>query len=164
VVFQNDDSEVVKTYTLSELESLKDAIVRDKYSVMEIGWIEGLDLWKVVKDAAKGNETLLNSLSSAESVKVVASDAYEVDLKSIFGNEGLENGIQNEDGKMMPIMLCYGTKGYPNVPTSNSDGYNSDADNAYGPIRVITETSSQSSMKYCVKVVVKVSGSGNIVL
>lgn len=164
VVIQNDTGEYAKTLTIEELESISDAVVRKKYAVMEIGWCEGLDLWKVVKYACRDNADVLNALPDAESVKVVASDAYEIDLKSIFLNDGLENGIKNEDGEMMPIILAYGVKGFPNVSRPTDDGYDDNADNTYGPLRVITETSSQSSMKYCIKVVVKIPGSGDIEL
>ena len=58
------------------------------------------------------------------------------------------------------MLMCYGTKGYPNVIRPTDDGYVEDADNAYGPLRIIVEKSSQASMKNCVKMEIKLPGEG----
>ena len=118
--------------------------------------------------AASGNSDLLTAtspvpgLSEAESVVITAPDGYQIDLVSFFLLKGVESGTKSDDGKMLPILLCYGQRGYANVETSNDDGYIEEIDNAYGPLRIIVEKSSQASMKHCVSLYVKVPGDGDL--
>ena len=176
VTIANDANSWTHTFTINELEQYTDAIFRDKFTVLELGQCEGLDLWKFVKQLcgydpkeagykpASGDSGVLTAaapvagLSDVESVTLAAPDGYEIELISIFLKNAVENGIVSDDGRVLPIMLCYGNRGYPLVERSNDDGYVDSADNAYGPIRVVTEKSSQASMKNCVKLTVKIPG------
>ena len=180
VVIANDENEWSHSFTIDELEQYTDVIFRDRYTVMDIGQCEGLDLWKFIKQlcgydpadpayvpAAAAGELLtaaapVEGLSEVESITLSAPDGYEVELVSIFLRENVEKGITADDGRILPILLCYGTRGYPLVERSVDEGYVEEADNAYGPLRIITEKSSQASMKNCVKLVVKVPGSGEL--
>ena len=181
LVIENDKESWSKTFTLAEIESYTDVLFRENYSVMDIGLCEGLDLWKFIKEvcgydpAKKGYVPLKNKadgiftatspvegLDALEGLTAYASDGYEVDLFNVFLKDGIEKGIVAEDGRVLPIMLCFGNKGYPLVERTIDEGYEEEADNAYGPLRIITERSSQASMKYCKKIVVKIPGKGKL--
>lgn len=155
---KNDDSEWTGTFSLEQLESLKQIIVRESYTILDIGTCEGIDLWKFVKLVA-GH---VPGIDKPVAVTAYAEDGYKNDLLSVFYMEGLERGILDADGNRKPIILAYAVNEYPLVDTENHEGYTGKAGNAHGPLRVITETVQGASVKLCNKLVVTLPGSGAI--
>lgn len=155
---KNDDSEWTHAFTVEQLEKLKQVIVRDTYSVLDIGECEGLDLWKFVKLIVNGQA----DLSAPVSVTVYASDGYKNDLLSVFYLEGLEKGVLDADGNRKPILISYAFKGYPLVDSQEHEGYTGIAGNASGPLRCVAETVQGASVKYLNKLVITLPGAGNI--
>ena len=153
---KNDDSEWSHVFTLEKLESMTDLIVRESYSVLDIGECEGLDIWKFVKRFAGG----VPGLESPVAVTVYASDGYKNDLLSVFYKEGLELGIADGDGNRKPLIIAYAVNGLPLVDSESHEGYTGLAGNTSGPLRVIAETNQGASVKYVSKLVVTLPGSG----
>lgn len=155
---KNDDSEWTMDFTVAELESLKGIIVRDDYSVLELGECEGIDIWKFVKLIAAD----VKGIDEPVSVTVYASDGYKNDLLSVFYKDGLENGVADENAERKAIILAYAINGYPMVDSESHEGYTGLAKNAFGPLRVVAETNQGASVKYATKLLVTVPGSGKI--
>lgn len=178
ITISNNGNEWTRSFTVGELEQYTDCVYRGKYSVMEIGWCEGLDIWKLVKQicgydpqaagyvAAKNTEGVLCAsspvpgLDQATSLKLGAPDGYEIDLISTFLLSNVEQGITADDGRRLPMLLCYGIKGWALTDKNTDSAYVEEAGNCDGPLRIITEKSSQTSMKHCVKMTVKIPGEG----
>lgn len=178
VTVSNESESWTHAFTIEELEKYTDCVYRGKYSTLEIGWIEGIDIWKFIKQlcgydpqnngyvASKANDeitmasTPIEGVENTKSITFFAPDGYQIDYVSMFLLENVQAGTKNDDGENMPMLMCYGTKGYPNVIRPTDDGYVEDADNAYGPLRIIVEKSSQASMKNCVKMEIKLPGEG----
>lgn len=158
VSFKNDDSEASKEYTLSELEAMEDIIIRDTYTMLDIGECEGIDLWKLIKKASGDKLDLSNPIS----ITAYAEDGYKNDLLSNCFLKGFVDGIESESGDVKRIILAYAIKGFPIVDTENHEGYTGIAGNCDGPIRVIVEGFQGGSLKMCNKVVVTLPGSGAI--
>lgn len=157
---RNDDSEWSHVFTLEQLEQLKQVIVRDTYTVLDLGTCEGLDLWKFV--------TLINDgqidLTAPISVTVYAADGYKNDLLATYGMDALEHGVAASDGSRKPILLCYAINGYPLVDSAEHEGYTGIAGNTAGPIRCVAENVQGASVKYLNKLVVSLAGSGEIAI
>ncbi len=158
LTIKNDDSEWSQVFTLEQLEALPGIRVRDKYSVLELGECEGIDLWTFVKLIAGD----VNGIDNPVSVTVYASDGYKNDLLSVFYKDGLENGVEDENGDRKPLILAYAANGYPLVDSESHEGYTGLAKNSYGPLRVVAETNQGASVKFATKLVVTVPGSGKI--
>lgn len=155
---RNDSGEWTHDFTLEQLESLSGIIVRDKYSVLDVGTCEGLDIWKFIQLIAGDVKGIDNPVS----VTAYASDGYKNDLLSVFYRDGFINGVADENGDSKKLILCYAINGYPLVDSEGHEGYTGLAGNTAGPIRVIAETNQGASVKYCNKLVVTVSGSDKI--
>ncbi len=155
---KNDDSEWSQDFTVKQLESLPGIRVREKYSVLDVGECEGIDIWKFIKLIA-GN---INGIDDPVSVTVHASDGYKNDLLSVFYKDGLVNGVEDENGNRKPLILAYAMNGYPLVDSENHEGYTGLARNTDGPLRVIAETNQGASVKLANKLVVTIPGSGKI--
>ncbi|MFB0920866.1 MAG: hypothetical protein QMB62_08295 [Oscillospiraceae bacterium] len=155
---KNDDSEWSQAFTLEQLESLPGIRVRDKYSVLDLGECEGIDIWKFVKLIAGKVDGIDNPVS----VTAYASDGYKNDLLSVFYLDGLENGVEDENGDRKPLILAYAANGYPLVDSESHEGYTGLAKNSDGPLRVVAETNQGASVKFASKLVVTVPGSGKI--
>ncbi len=159
LVVKNKKSTWEYTWTLKQLEDMTDLVTREDYTILELGPCEGLNLWKLIENTC-GN---LDGLKNPESVKAFASDGYSQDLLSTFYLEGLQKGVvSNTTGQRRSIILCYAVKGYPLVVDETDEGYSGAAGNAFGPLRIITENTSGTCMKYCNKVVVTIPGTGPI--
>ncbi|MCQ2553431.1 MAG: molybdopterin-dependent oxidoreductase [Clostridia bacterium] len=159
VTFKNDKSEVSKTYTVAELEEMLDIIVRDTYTVLDIGECEGVDLWKLIKRTAGDSIDISNPVS----VIAYAEDGYKNDLLANCGIGGFVDGIEGNNG-MLKIILSYAVKGYPLVDKENHEGYTGLTKNCDGPLRIVVEAFQGGSIKYCNKVVVTLPGSDELVI
>ena len=155
---KNDDSEWTHDFSVAQLESLPGIRVRDKYSVLDIGECEGVDIWKFVKLFAGD----VPGIDKPVSVTAYASDGYKNDLLSVFYMDGLENGVEDENGDRKALILAYAVNGYPLVDSESHEGYTGLARNAFGPLRVVAETNQGASVKYANKLVVTLPGSGKI--
>jgi len=154
----NEANEWSRDFTVKELEEMKDIIERATYSVLDLGECEGINLWKFVKKVAGDVPGIENPIS----VTVYAADDYKNDLLSLVYMDGLQNGIDNETGETLPVILCYAIKGYPLVAEESHPGYTGLAGNGYGPIRAVVEGSQGGSVKLCVKLVVTIPGTDPI--
>ena len=153
---KNDDSEWNHVFTAGQLENMTDLIMREKYTVLDIGECEGIDIWKFIKRFAGGVPGIDNPIS----VTVYASDGYKNDLLSVFYKEGFELGVLDGDGNRKPLLIAYAVNGLPLVDSESHEGYTGLAGNTSGPLRVIAETNQGASVKYATKLVVTVPGSG----
>ncbi len=154
LTLKNEENEWSHVFKLSELEQMKQLILRDDYTVLDIGTCEGLDLWKFVKYVAKDQVDLLNPVS----VTAYAIDGYKNDLLANFYMDGLENGVVAADGSRKPILLCYAVNGYPLVDDEGNEGYTGIAGNTAGPLRCVAENVQGASVKYLSKLVVTLPG------
>jgi len=158
LTIKNNDSEWTHNFTVGQLEQLNDLIVRDTYSVLDIGTCEGIDIWKFIQLIGKGVEGIDNPVS----VTVYASDGYKNDLLSVFFRDGLINGVSGDTGDPKKLIIAYALNGYPLVDEENHEGYTGLAGNSSGPLRVVAETNQGASVKFFNKLVVTVEGSGPI--
>ncbi len=155
---KNEDSEWSEVFTVGQLESLSDLIVRDTYSVLELGECEGLDIWKFIQ--LFGGD--VPGIDAPVSVTFYASDGYKNDILSVFYKNGLINGVEDENGDLKKLILAYAVNGYPLVDAESHEGYTGFARNSSGPLRVVAETNQGASVKYVTKLVVTVPGSGEL--
>ncbi len=155
---KNDDNEWTRDFTVEEIESLKGIVVRDKYMVLDVGTCEGIDIWKFIQLIAGDVE----GINDPVSITAYANDGYKNDLLSVFYLDGFVNGVTDEDGNAKRLLLCYALNGYPLVDDESHEGYTGLAGNFAGPLRVIAEGNQGASVKYAVKLVVTVPGSGEI--
>ena len=132
--------------------------VRDKYSVLDVGMCEGIDIWKLIQKAGKNVENIDNPIS----ITAYASDGYKNDLLSVFYKEGFVQGVSDDNGDRKTLILCYAMNGYPLVSSESHEGYTGLSGNSSGPLRVVAETNQGASVKYCSKIVVTLPGSGEI--
>ena len=158
VVIRNDDSEWEYVLTAEQLESLTNLIVREDYSVLELGTCEGVDLWKFAK-LIVGDQV---DISNPVSVTVYADDGYKNDLLSAVYMDGLENGVLDANGDRKPVIICYALNGVPCVNGEDHEGYTGLAGNTGGPLRIIVENVQGASVKYFNKLVITVPGEGKI--
>ena len=158
LTIQNDDSEWTHNFTVGQLELLEDLIVRDNYSVLDIGTCEGIDIWKFIQLIAGDVE----GVDDPVSVTVYASDGYKNDLLSVFFREGLVNGVSGDTGDPKKLIIAYALNGYPLVDEESHEGYTGLAGNSSGPLRIVAETNQGASVKYFNKLVVTIAGSGPI--
>ena len=158
LTIKNDDSEWSRNFTVGQLEMLEDLIVRDEYSVLDIGTCEGIDIWKFIQLIAGDVE----GVDDPVAVTVYASDGYKNDLLSVFFREGLVNGVSGDTGEPKKLIIAYALNGYPLVDEESHEGYTGLAGNTSGPLRVVAETNQGASVKYFNKLVVTIAGSGPI--
>lgn len=158
LTIKNDDSEWSHNFTVGQLELLEDLIVRDEYSVLDIGTCEGIDIWKFIQLIAGD----VPGVDDPVAVTVYASDGYKNDLLSVFFREGLVNGVSGDTGDPKKLIIAYALNGYPLVDEESHEGYTGLAGNSSGPLRVVAETNQGASVKYFNKLVVTIAGSGPI--
>lgn len=158
LTIKNDDSEWTQEFTAEQIESLPGIRVRDKYSVLELGECEGIDIWKFVQLIAGE----VPGIDDPVSFTVYATDGYKNDLLSVFYLDGLKNGVEDENGDRKPLILAYAMNGCPLVDTESHEGYTGLARNSDGPLRIVAETNQGASVKYASKLVVTIPGSGKI--
>jgi len=151
---KNDANEWTRDFTVAELESLKDIIVRAKYTVLDIGECEGLDIWKFIQKFAGK----VPGISDPVSITVYANDGYKNDVLSVVYKDGFVKGVETASGERLPVLLCYAINGYPNVDDEGHAGYTGLAGNTAGPLRCVVEGTQGASVKYCVKLVVTLAG------
>ena len=155
---KNDDSEWNRIFTLKELETMTDLIVRDTYSVLDLGECEGLNIWKLIQRYGAG----IAGIDDPVAITAYAGDGYKNDLLSVFYKDGFELGIADENGDRKPLVIVYAINGLPLVDSESHEGYTGIAGNTAGPLRVVAETNQGASVKYLNKLVVTISGSGTI--
>ena len=155
---KNNSHEWTRDFTVEELESLPDLVVRDKYLVLDVGTCEGIDIWKFIRLIAGD----VPGIDEPISITAYANDGYKNDLLSVFYLDGFVNGVSDESGNSKRLILCYAMNGYPLVDSEGHEGYTGLAGNFAGPLRVIAETNQGASVKYCVKLVVTVPGDGEL--
>jgi len=158
LTIKNDDSEWTHNFTVGQLEMLEDLIVRDEYSVLDIGTCEGIDIWKFIQLIAGD----VPGVDDPVAVTVYANDGYKNDLLSVFFREGLVNGVSGDTGEPKKLIIAYALNGYPLVDEESHEGYTGLAGNSSGPLRVVAETNQGASVKYFNKLVVTIAGSGPI--
>ena len=111
---------------IKQLEMLEDLIVRDEYSVLDIGTCEGIDIWKFIQLIAGD----VPGVDDPVSVTVYASDGYKNDLLSVFFREGLVNGVSGDTGDPKKLIIAYALNGYPLVDEESHEG-NCETDEEY---------------------------------
>ena len=158
LVVKNDENERSVDFTLEQLESMKELIVREDYTVLDLGQCEGLDIWKLICRVADS----VPGIDDPVSITAYAADGYKHDLLSAFSIEGFRLGVPDENGERKPLLLCYAINGYPLVDSENHEGYTGLAGNGAGPLRVVAETNQGGSVKYCTKIVVTLKGTDAI--
>lgn len=156
-VVGEDNSELFKKYyTLEELESMVSLIERENITWVGTQTWEGINMWQFVLNEAAS----VPGIEDPALVTAFAEDGFSKELRSIFGMDGLQNGII--DGtKRIPIIIAYAHSGYPLVPSNTSDGYTAMVDNGYGPLRLMTHNNQGACLKNTNKIVVKVGGGGS---
>ncbi|MBQ2697531.1 MAG: molybdopterin-dependent oxidoreductase, partial [Clostridia bacterium] len=160
LTIRNEANEWSHVFTLAQLESLTDLIVRQDYTVLELGTCEGLDLWKFVKKFAGS----VPGIEAPISVTTYAEDGYKNDLLSNVYLEGLEQGVVNDSGERVPVIISYAFNGIPLVDDADHPGYTGLAGNAGGPLRTVVENILGASLKTFNKLVVTIPGSDAISL
>ncbi|MDR1605149.1 MAG: hypothetical protein LBS10_10270 [Gracilibacteraceae bacterium] len=155
---RNDEAEWSHTFTVGQLEEMSDLIVRENYSVLDVGECEGIVIWKLVQRFAGD----VPGIDDPVSVIVYAEDGYKNDLLSVFYKEGLELGAVSEDGERKPLIIAYAINGLPLVDTESHEGYTGLAGNTAGPLRTVAEGNQGASVKQVNKLVVTVPGAGSI--
>ena len=158
LVVKNDENEGSMDFSLAQLESMEDLIVREDYTVLDLGQCEGLDIWKLICRAAGS----VPGIDDPISITAYAADGYKNDLLSAFSIEGFRLGVADENGERKPLLLCYAINGYPLVDSESHEGYTGLAGNGAGPLRVVAETNQGGSVKYCTKIVVTLKGTDPI--
>ena len=156
--FKNDEHRQDVTFTIAQLEAMEDIILRDNYTVLDIGECEGLDVWKLIKKTC-GDKI---DPSKAISITAYASDGYSNDLLANCYLSAFTDGIPSEAGGNKAIILAYAIKGYPLVDTENHEGYTGLAKNCDGPLRIVVEGFQGGSIKYCNRIVVTLPGNEEI--
>ena len=155
---RNDEHECSREFTAAELEALEELVVRDDYSVLEIGTCEGIDLWEFAKSIAGD----VPGMDAPVSVTVYAEDGYKNDLLSVVYMDGLENGVVDASGNRKSVIICYAVNGLPCVNSENHEGYTGLAGNMGGPLRIVVENVQGASVKYFNKLVITVPGTDEI--
>lgn len=158
VTVRNDEHEYSRELTVGELEAMEELVVRDDYSVLELGTCEGIDLWKLAKSIVGE----LPGMDAPISVTVYAEDGYKNDLLSVVYMEGLENGVLDSAGNRKSVIICYAINGLPCVNSENHEGYTGLSGNTGGPLRVVVENVQGASVKYFNKLVITLPGSDEI--
>ncbi|MCL1830853.1 MAG: hypothetical protein FWG21_05425, partial [Oscillospiraceae bacterium] len=158
LTIKNDDSEYVYDFTLAQIESMFEIIVRDSYTVLDIGECEGIDLYKFILRFAGD----LLGMDNPISITAVASDGYMNDLLSVFFLEGMQLGIPDEDGNRKPLIIAYAVNGLPLVDNENHEGYTGMVGNMGGPLRVVAESNQGASVKYLTRLTVVLPGSDDL--
>lgn len=153
---KNDENEWSHVFTVAEIEEMADLIVRESYSVLDIGECEGINIWKFIRRYASG----IPGIDDPISITVYAEDGYKNDLLSVFYKEGFQLGVADEAGNRKPLIIAYAVNGLPLVDSESHEGYTGIAGNTAGPLRVVAETNQGASVKYVNKLVVTVPGSG----
>jgi len=156
LTIKNNSYEVKKEYTVADLEAMEDIIVRDSYTVLDLGECEGIDIWKLIRKACNDKVDFGNLVS----IIAYAEDDYKNDLLANCGIGAFENGIEGSK----KIILSYALRGYPLVDTENHEGYTGMAKNSDGPLRVVVEGFQGGSIKHCNRIVVTLSGDDPIAL
>ena len=117
-----------KTFTLRELESMKDIVVRDSYTGDGEHILEGLDLWKLISKVG------LKDNISDPNVRIFSGSSYNQIIKDV---SALKNGQKNSKNENKKIILAYAQDGYPLVAKTSDVGY--EENNQNGPLRLIIE-------------------------
>lgn len=155
-VVDNDNNILLdKSYTLAELEAMNSLIERENVTWVGTQQWEGINLWDFVLQEAAS----ISGIADPTSVTAYASDGFTKELRSIFGLDGLENGVKDGESRI-PIMISYAVNSYPLVPSNTSDGYTALVDNGYGPLRLMTHLNQGACLKQTVKLVIKVGAGG----
>ena len=155
---RNDEHECTVEMTVQELEAMEELVVRDDYSVLEIGTCEGIDLWQLVQKLAGD----VPGINEPVSVTVYADDGYKNDVLSVVYMDGLVNGVTDAEGNRKSVQICYAVNGLPCVNSENHEGYTGLAGNMGGPLRIVVENVQGASVKYFNKLVVTVPGTDEI--
>lgn len=127
------------TFTLRQLESMTDHLVRDVYTGDGIREFEGIVLWDLISKVVG----LKEGVEVPSSVRVFSGPNYNQIIRS---SKDLMEGIVNSKGELKKIILAYAVDGYPLVANESDAGYA--YNNAYGPLRLIFEESKSMWVKW----------------
>ncbi len=139
-------------FTVDELEQMEELIVRDDYSVLDLGECEGVDIWKLIQKYAGDIEGIDDPIS----ITAYAEDGYKNDLLSVFYKEGFVEGVADDNGAKKKLIIAYAMRGYPLVDAESHEGYTGLAGNSSGPLRIVAETNQGASVKQVNKIVVTI--------
>ncbi|MGE5458872.1 MAG: hypothetical protein ACM3NJ_00320, partial [Methanobacterium sp.] len=137
-------------YSLGELEAMDDGIVREYLVASEVrGYYEGLNLKNLLQTAGIADMPAKITVCSPDaSGNVFAKPVAVEDVWS-----GISSTTQN--GAIKPVLLAYAKDGYPLVDSIEPDaGYVAEADNTFGPLRLIVENSKPLCVKYVAGIMV----------
>lgn len=148
LVIHGEGARKEKTLTLSELESLQNYIMTNKYCLAKSADKKYEDMYRGI-DFYEYLRKEIGFQASATNIKLIASDGYE---KTFSINEIAKNDYVNELSNThdLKVMLAYGKNEKPLVPDGESEGYDSTAKNKGGPLQFIigqTEAGDLNSSK-----------------
>lgn len=135
LIIDGNGSKNQRTITVGELETLQNYIITDRYCLAKSAsekyedTYRGIDLYEYLRKE-------IGLQANAATIKITAEDGTQ---KS-FGIEEISKGnyINEISGQSnLKVMLAYGKNGKPLVPTTDSEGYVSEAKNSGGPLRLI---------------------------
>ena len=137
-------------YSLRELEAMEAGIVREYLAASEVrGYYEGLNLKYLLQTAGIDDLPAKITVCSPNADGSVFAKQLSVD--DVWS--GISSTTQN--GAIKPVVLAYAKDGYPLVNSREpEDGYAAEADNGYGPLRLIVENAKPLCVKYVAGVVV----------
>lgn len=149
IEIRGSEVEEPKTFTLSQIEEMTDAIVRDYFASGgdSNGGYEGVKLSYLLERAGV---TKTDSVPSK--ITVIGSDGWKVTVPVNDVYDGIISNYQN--GEHRDVILAYAKDGYPLVPSDQSAGYDAVAGNGYGPMRLIVENTISLWNKNVVAIVV----------
>lgn len=141
-------------YSLCQLESMDAGIVREYLAASEVmGYYEGLNLKYLLQTAGIDHMPAKITVCSPNADGTIFAKQLSVD--DVWS--GISSSTQY--GAIKPVVLAYAKDGYPLVDSFEpEDGYAAEADNCYGPLRLIVENSKPLCIKYVAGIVV---GDGN---
>ncbi len=135
-------------FTLRQIESMTDGIVRDSFaSSGGSGNYEGLVLRYLLEQVG-----LKEGIDRPSKITVHAGSDFSVELSVQDVYNGIDSNYQ--PGEKRDVILAYAKDGYPLVPEKEDLGFVENAENNYGPIRLIVENTINQWVKYVDEVIV----------
>ncbi len=137
-------------YSLRKLEAMEAGIVREYLAASEVmGYYEGLNLKYLLQ--AAGIDDLPAKITVCSPNVDGSVFAKQLSVDDVWS--GISSTTQN--GAIKPVVLAYAKDGYPLVNSLEpADGYAAEADNGYGPLRLIVENAKPLCVKYVAGIVV----------
>ncbi len=137
-------------YSLRELEAMDEGIVQEYLVASEVmGYYEGLNLKYLLQIAGINSiPAQITVCSPNEDGTVFAKQLVVDDVWS-----GISSTVQH--GAIKPVVLAYAKDGYPLVNSMEPEaGYIEEADNGFGPLRLIVENTKPACVKYLAGIIV----------